>query len=161
MALVRRWIYPPDWDDTNPGDGEDQVNVFYGKRRYVLHLQKYWAATEDFDKQMMVDLSNMRGPSGEVALRTVIEKVDFQTFGVNVRLFWQTTPADVEICNIGSTGMSETGTIVGPMIDPRTGDGTDGSGDILLSSVDGASKDSMDLKIYFRCKEDIKPSTND
>jgi hypothetical protein len=160
MALVKRWIYPPDWDETNPGDGEDISNVSYGRRRYILHIQKYWGATEDFTKLPIVDISGMVGVSNKEVLRTVVEKVEYQIFGINVRLYWQTTPADVEICSIGSTGVGVDGTITGPLLDPRTGDGTDGSGDLLLSTVDGASKDSMDLKIYLKVKETEKPDVN-
>ena len=161
MALVARYIYPPDWDVSWLNDAEDVNNWTHGPRRYILHLQKYWDATEDFTKLEVVDISRLRGPGGQPVLRTVIEKVEYQIFGINVRLYWETTPADVEIVNIGSTGVETHGTFRGPFTDPRTGDGTDGSGDILLSTVDGASKDVMDLKIHFRGKEQIKPATND
>ena len=160
MALVKRYIYPPNWDGTNPGDGDDVANYAYGHRRYILHLQKLWAATEDFTKLQIVDLSTMVGPSGRTALRTVIDKVEYHMFGIDATLYWETTPADVEIISFGSTGVEATGVAMGPFVDPRTADGTDGSGDILLTTVDGASKDVLDLKIHFRIKETERPDVN-
>jgi hypothetical protein len=156
-----KWVYPPNWDYGLPGDGEDAgVNALYGKKRYILQVDKYIAATEDESNFKLVDISLLRSVGGNVAVRSVIEKVEYQIFGVNIRLFWESTPANEIICNIGSTGVESDGCIKGPMIDPRTGDGTDGSGDILLTTVDGAAKDSYHLKIYMRMKDNVRPDIN-
>lgn len=159
MALETRWLYPPDWDETYPGMGEAVNNHAYGPRRGVFYVQKYWAATEDDTKTRLIDISELRGPGGKEVQRLVVEKVRFQMFGVNVRFYWETAPADVEILSLGGTGVVSTGTIEGPFVDQRVADGTDGTGDLLFSTVDGASKDSIAIQLWLRFKTSGKPGT--
>ncbi|MHA2047878.1 MAG: hypothetical protein ACW99G_24100 [Candidatus Thorarchaeota archaeon] len=117
MALETRWLYPPNWDESYPGMGEDVNNHRFGPRRGVFHIQKYWSATEDDTKRVLIDISELRGPEGKEVKRLVVEKIRFQMFGVNVRFYWDTTPADVEITSLGGSGVVSTGCIEGPFVD--------------------------------------------
>lgn len=158
-AVTTRYIYPPDHDLHVSGDG-----LLYGRdghqgggfKRYILHLTNVSDGTGE-SKVRKVDLTDHVGPTGKEALRTVIEWIEYDIFGMDVILYWETTPADVQIVRIAGGNTSISGKIRGPLYDPRTGDGTDGTGDILLSTDNHSSEDTYNLRICFRCKEQTKP----
>lgn len=158
-ATTRRFIYPPDWQEDVSGDGQTYGRDGHqggGFKRYILHLTNVSDGTGE-SLVTKVDLENIMGPSGKQAKRTVIEWIDYDIFGMDVLLYWDRTPADVLITRISVGNTYGSGKITGPLYDPGTGDGTDGTGNILLSTDNHASEDTYDLRICFRPKEDAKP----
>jgi hypothetical protein len=94
---------------------------------------------------------------GKPLVRSVVEWIEYDVFGMDVSLYWQRLPVNVLMARLpgGTTVMS--GKIRGPLTDPGTGDGTDGTGDILLTTTNHASNDSYDIRMCIRSKVDSRP----
>jgi hypothetical protein len=159
-AVTKRYIYPPNWEEEVLGDGGLRTGGHQGggARRYVLHLTNVSDATgESKVKKVQIKLLHL---VGRPAVRTVIEWIEYDVFGMDVELFWETTGSDVRIARLPGGATTQSGKIRGPLTDPRTGDGTDGTGDILLSTVNAASNDSYDIRLCIRPKVEIRPERN-
>lgn len=161
------WIYPPNWDEVYPHDGKGDFHR-EGLKRGILHFSHYWGATENFASQQLLDISALRGPTGQQVMRTVIEKIEWVCYGVNALLYWE-RPFDhagsivYPIAHFGADTLHGQGVINGPLLDPGEGTGSpiDSTGDILLTTVDGASKDFLDMKIHIKFKESARPHRAD
>jgi len=163
-AVTTRYIYPPNMQilPNWPGAGSElgpEGSRFTGPRRYIIHLTNISGG--DGESQVTkVQLDNLRGVNGLILRRTVVEWIEYDIFGMDVTLYWAREPAVVTLARLpgGTTTMS--GKIRGPLTDPGTGDGTDGTGDILLTTTNAASNDSYDIRICFRGKEQPKHGMN-
>ena len=161
-ATTKRYIYPPDWQENVSGDGQLYGRAGHqggGFKKYILHLTNISAGTGESDATKL-DLSVLMGPTGRPARRTVIDWVDYDVYGMDVTLYWERDPQALVICRIPGGSSTQSGTIRGPLYDPGTGDGTDGTGNILLTTSNATSGDSYDLRICIRPKEGIKPNRN-
>jgi hypothetical protein len=161
-ATTVRYIYPPNWEEHVAGDG-----LLYGRdghqgmgnRRYILHLTNISDGTGESEVRK-VDMSNIMGPRGKMAMRTVVEWIEYDIFGMDVTLYWEREPSNVTMARLPGGTTTIGGKIRGPLTDPGTGDGTDGTGDILLTTTNAASGDSYDIRICFRPKEYPRPGRN-
>ena len=161
-----RWIYPPNWNEVYP-NAVELGSPREGTNKAILQVTHYFDASTDLsetDLGPLDDLTNFRGPQGLECKRLVIEKIDYQIFGVNVTLLWKRSsvesPYDV-ITNIGSTGVESNGCVKGPFVDPGYGDGTDGNGGVLITTVDAAAKDTLELTLYLKFKETGHPNRSE
>ena len=153
-TVTKRYIYPPDWNEILQGDGgPDGFRPRVGFNKVILHLTNL-SGGDGESKVKKLDLTDLLGPSGLPVVRTVIEKIEYANYGMGVTLYWETLPADV----VAVQSPYDSGCLEGPYTDPRTGDGTDGTGDLLLSTIAHAANDSYDLKLTIKLKEAIKPS---
>lgn len=160
-----RWIYPPNWNEVYPY-GPDGVTVqgYQGTNKAILQVSHYFDASTDLsadDLGPLNDLTNFLGPGGNTVRRLVIEKVYYQVFGINLALKWKRVsvePPDDVIFNIGSTGVESQGCMKGPYVDPGYGDGTDGNGGVSITTVDAAAKDSFELTLHLKFKENARPN---
>lgn len=159
-TVSRQWIYPPNWDgESHAGDGSairtDGFNPV-GHRSYILKIKGY-SDGSGMDARTMLNIAHLRDSSGRIACRTVIEKIEFRMYGVDAYLYWETDPSNEPIAYLpGTDSIVSHGTIYGPLIDPRTGDGTDGSGNILLTINGATSGDTYDIILYIKPKSSIR-----
>ncbi|MHA2069114.1 MAG: hypothetical protein ACXABY_32535 [Candidatus Thorarchaeota archaeon] len=159
-AVTLRYIYPPNFQDSpnwpeHPDHGVDGAQ-FTGPKRYILHLTNISDGTGESLVNKFT-LADHRGVTGKVLRRTVIEWIEYDVFGMDVSLFWDRTPSDVTMVRLPGGATTTSGKIRGPLYDPGTGDGTDLTGDILLSTVNAASGDSYNIRMCIRGKEHPKP----
>lgn len=163
-ATTIRYIYPPNMQDLPswPGDGEERGRAGHqigGFRRYILHLTNISDGSGESEASKFL-LSEHYGPLGKIARRTVIEWIEYDVFGLDVSLYWQREPGNVLIARIPGGAVTTSGKIRGPLIDPGAGDGTDGTGNIVLTTANAASGDSYDIRMSIRVKEHPKPGIN-
>lgn len=158
-----RWIYPPNWNEVYP-NADELGSPREGTNKAILQVTHYFDAATDLsedDLGPLNDLTNFRGPQGLVCKRLCIERIYYQIFGVNVTLLWKRvsveSPYDV-ITNIGSTGVESNGCVKGPFVDPGYGDGTDGNGGVVITTVDAAAKDTLELTLHLKFKETPMPN---
>jgi hypothetical protein len=140
-----RWIRPPNWN------GETA-----GYRRIVVHLTGIvsgQAALNETDV-VKVNLSEWRTRSGAVPTRTVIEKLRWQIHGLSVTLEWDRTPDEIiAYLNAGVAADSDSGEIDWAKDGGLVDDGEVGTGDILLTTTNGAAGDTYDITITLRLKD--------
>jgi len=90
----------------------------------------------------------------------VVEWIEYDIFGMDVTLYWDRDGVDVTLARLPGGATTMSGKIRGPMTDPGTGDGTDGTGDILLSTTNAANNDSYNIRMCIRGKDTVRPGRN-
>ncbi len=132
MALITNvnYVWPPNWDGNPPLTG--------GFKKVILHMTGRCETSGDEEVDVVkLDISELRKIDGTVPIRTVIEKLEWDISGLNnVMLEWDRAP-DAIIAVLSARGRKEQ-----DLVDPS--DGSDGTGDILLTTdgvVDGSSYD--------------------
>ncbi|MHA2264960.1 MAG: hypothetical protein ACXAEN_21415 [Candidatus Thorarchaeota archaeon] len=163
-AVTVRYIYPPNFQTLPnwPGQGNAagiEGTRFSGPKRYILHLTNISDGTGETTVKKMI-LADHRGVNGLILRRTVVEWIEYDIFGMDVTLYWDRNSNDITMVRIPGGATTTSGKIRGPLYDPGTGDGTDGTGDIELSTTNAASGDSYDIRICLRGKEQPKPGMN-
>ena len=140
-----QWVYPPNWQ------GEGQLGQV-GYRRITVHLTGVSDSTGETNA-IKVNLSEWYTKQRVLATKTAVEKIDYQVFGERVTLAWDRTPdKTIAILNAGSDD-ADSGChdwrAQGGLIDPGEGS----TGDIILTTTNGASGDSYDITITLRLKD--------
>jgi hypothetical protein len=146
-AVTTQWVYPPNWDETEPD------SPFTGIRKYVVKLTNVSDGGGE-SSVIKVNISRLRLPNGDTAVRTVIDKIKYTLNGMAVKLEWdRAAPALIAYLQAGSDSVSD-GCLdfwkEGGLVDPS--DVGDRTGDILLTTVGHAAGDSYDITISFRPK---------
>jgi hypothetical protein len=102
-----------------------------------------------------VNLSELVGPRGLPALRTVVKKIWYEIFGMSVALEWKRNP-DMPITTLNPSTAETSGEIdftVGGKLRGLVDPGEEGTGDIILTTSGHASGDSYNLIIDFELKD--------
>ena len=144
-----QYLYPPDLLSTNWDDSS-------GNRRVVVRFIGTSDGTGETDI-VKVDLSDLKTHSGNVPSRTVVEWIEWNVYGMAVKLEWDRSPNELIIdlndigfnnatSDVGSRSWEKYGGFVDPGSDDRTGD-------ILLTSLYGYSGDSYDITMCLRLKD--------
>lgn len=122
--------------------------VFKGSRRVVVHLTSLSDGTgETLVKK--VDLRDINVDGLEVPYAVAIEKIIFQISGsCETRLFWDRDPNDIPIATMDKEGVHNFKDF-GGLVDPYAGD-SNGTGNILLSTLNVFNGDSYDITLYLR-----------
>lgn len=142
MTSDIKWIHPPNWQ------GETA-----GYRRITVHLTYVYDGADE-SNAIKVNLSEWRTRNGNVPRKTVVEKLDWSIHGLGVLIEWDRTP-DVVIArlNAGVAAGSDSGTrdwtTMGGLVD----DGEGGTGDIIITTSNGATGDSYDITMTLRLKD--------
>jgi len=136
-----QWIYPPNYDGNPPATG--------GFKKVMLHLTGVALSVEGSGEEetdvVKLDISELRKPDGTVPTRTVIESLSWDISGLkNVVLEWDRAPDKVIAV------MSERGKVEEAIVDES--DGSDGTGDILLTTMGVALGSSYDIMMTVRLK---------
>lgn len=154
-AVTSRYIYPPNWEGNRFG-GQGG-----GARRYIIHLTNKSDGTgEDAVKKVEVGDLPIAGGSMGPTVRTVVEWIEYDVFGMDVELYWRRLEVDKLIAKLPGGAGPQSGKIRGPLTDPGTGDGTDGTGDIHLTTINAANLDSYDIRMCIRPKDTVRPGRN-
>jgi len=141
MALISKvqWLWPPNWDG-NPTDTG-------GLKKVTLHLTAICDDTgvnTDESNVIKLDISELRKVDGVAPTRTAIESIKWSIAGFsNVKLFWDRAPYSTIVA------MSGEGKAYNIVDDS---DGTDGTGDILLTSYNAQVGASYDITLTVRLK---------
>jgi len=143
-TLSTNWIYPQGWDGYLI-DGQ-------GFRRVVIQCLNYSDGTDESDA-IKLDISELQTVNGSVPNRTVIEKIQYKTHGMEVDIEWDRAPNKL----IARLPAGEDGCIdwrhQGGNVDPSDGI-NDGTGDIIFTTRDADSGDTYDITLWVRLKED-------
>ncbi|MHA1962358.1 MAG: hypothetical protein ACW99U_19310 [Candidatus Thorarchaeota archaeon] len=161
-AVTLRYIYPPNWEGHIAGDGAllgRDGHQGMGQRRYILHLTNISDGTGETNVPKWVPGEHPCS-DGKMALRSVVEWIEYDIFGMDVTLYWDRMPGPITMTRFPGGATTTSGKIRGPLHDPGTGDGLDGDGRILLSTTNAASGDSYDLRICIRPKSNVRPGRN-
>lgn len=142
MASNIRWIHPPNWQ------GEAG-----GYRRITVHCTFVYDGSDE-SNAIKVNLSEWITRNRNVPTRTVIERIDWQIHGIEALIEWDRTPdAVIARLNAGVAAVSDSGfldwTKDGGLVD----DGEGGTGDIIITTANGATGDSYDITITLRLKD--------
>jgi len=136
------WICPPDMQDWAWQDKS-------GNRRVVVQFTNLSDGTGETGVKK-VDLSDLKTHNGNVPQRTVVEKIDYMTDGMAVRLYWDRAPdaliAYLPEDSMGCMDWSDAGGKVDPGL-------LDDTGDILLSTIGHAAGDTYDITMTLRLKD--------
>lgn len=128
-------------------DTVDSIVVFSGTKRRVVRLTNISDGTGE-SGVVKVDKSTLTGPDGTEPSKLVVEKIEFITDGMQVRLYWDHTTDD-EIAVLNGVGLLDW-TEAGGLVDPASAGGT---GDILLTTSGHTSGDSYNITLWLRLKD--------
>lgn len=146
-STTLRYIFPPNLQATPDWEGD-------GHRRYILHMTNVSDGTGE-NAQLKFDLSEHKF-LGLPLVRTVVEWIEYDIYGMDVELAWEREPGTVRIARLPGGSTTINGKVKGPLVDPGTGDGTDGTGNIILTTANHASGDSYDIRMSIKSKVDVK-----
>lgn len=132
------WVHPADWDGNPPEPGQP------GWKRIIVNLTCESDGTGETDVRKII-MSELRNAVGAVANRTVCNKIEYNVAGMNVLLEWDREPHK-EIARILAFDGVAAGTIEEPRYDDS--DGSDGTGDILLTSTKFTDGDGYDITLH-------------
>jgi len=130
-------------------DSVVNTTVFGGTKRHVVHLSNISDGTGE-SAVVKVDVSTLTGPDGSAPTSVVVEKLEYETSGMDVRLYWDATTNDL----IVALGTDREGTKdwskAGGRVDPKS---TGTTGDIVLTTVGHTSGDYYDITLWCRLKD--------
>jgi hypothetical protein len=145
IAATTKWIYPPNWDDTEPQTG--------GYRKVIVQLTGVSTGTTNESAEKKVDISTLKGVNGKEVTRTVVERIEYANNGFgSIKLEWDRTPREVIAVLPANTNGVFDYEPSGGLVDKS--DGTDGTGDILLTTIGASNGDSYNIVLTMRLKED-------
>lgn len=136
-AVAVNWVWPPKWDGNAPEPGQP------GWKRIKVNLTCLSDGTGETDIRK-IDISELRNSKGEVANRTKLIHADYNVSGLNVLLEWDRAPHKEMARLLGASG-AVSGNIKEPRYDDS--DGTDGTGDILLTTTGATAGDGYDITL--------------
>ncbi len=128
-------------------DTVDVRNVKSTGLKRVLRIQNRSDGTGEAAATKL-DISTLTTVAGAVCTYTVIDRIEYDIVGMQVRLDWDHTTDDEIVTLQGGTGSLDW-TSIGGLVDPKSAGGT---GDILLNTAGHTAGDSYDITIYYRCK---------
>lgn len=128
-------------------DTVDTLVVANTKQRYVVRLTNRSDGTGE-SGVVKVDKSTLTGLLGAEPSKLVVEKIQYDVAGMQVRLDWDHTTDD-EIVTLGPGSGVMNWRQAGGLIDPGSAGGT---GDILLTTNGQAAGDSYDITLHLRKK---------
>lgn len=135
----KRWIWPPNWDETPPENG--------GWKKVEIHLSatcEGQSCAEESDV-VKLDISELRKIDGTAPTRTVVEEIAWDISGFNfVRLEWDRSP-DSLIAILSGRGHQKKDIT-------DSGEAGEGSGDILLTTDGIGDGTSYDIFLTIRLK---------
>ena len=134
MALITnvQWIWPPNYDGNPPENGGFKKVIFHLTGRCEI------SGNEEVDV-IKLDISELRKTNGVAPTRSVVESLSWDISGLNNVLLEFDRAPDATIAV-----MSAQGRIEYDIVDKS--DGSDGTGDILLTTdgvTDGSSYDIL------------------
>jgi len=125
------YLWPPNWDNSQES----------GVRKVIVQFTSVCDGTGESSVKKF-DLSEWTGPTNQPVRKVTVEKIEYDAFGfTSVQLDWDRTPRQV----IAVLAGNNSGTLMGQRAD--VSDGTDGTGDILLTSSGGDSGDSYNITL--------------
>jgi hypothetical protein len=141
MTTDIQWIWPPNYDGNPPDRG--------GFKKVKLHLTgvalSVLEAGEEETDVVKLDISELRKTNGDVPTRTAIESLSWGIDNLNyVLLEWDRAPDNTIAV------LSGQGEINSPLVDES--DGTDGTGNILLTTSGVKLGSSYDITMTVQLK---------
>lgn len=161
MALQKQWLRPVDWLE---GD-YPRTDAHPWTNKYRLRIFDFYTATDDLTLWTVLDLGNLKDCDGKIVKRTVINEIHYRVWGISLQMFWDRTPTAVAgsgqigypFLTCGGLALTVEGATKGPLVDPGVGDGSDGTGNWLITTEGSADGDFFDVTIDFTVKSNIKP----
>lgn len=120
--------------------------VVHNGRYYVIHIQNRSDGTGE-SAVNKVDISTLTTPNGAVCTKTAIDRIEFAVSGMTVRLNWDRVGTDDEIVTLSGNGSFDWSS-AGGLVDPAS----DGTGDILLTTLGHDTGDTYDITLWLRPK---------
>lgn len=137
-TVTVKYLWPPNFDGNPPEPGQP------GWRRIRVQMTSVSDGTGE-SAVKKIDISDLRRPDGQAVVRTAVEKIEYSIFGfTSVKLEWDRTPKET-IAVLTETGNPIDYTQSGGLAEQS--DGTDSTGDILLTSAGATAGDSYNIVI--------------
>ncbi len=146
----KTWLYPPNWNESYPGQG-GILEHKTGWKRMKLQLVSLYVDVADSDRRVLVR-GDLYGVTGLACAKIGIEKIKYHTFGMSVRLEWDMVP-DQLVALLPENGH---GCIEGPFYPDFDGDTTYAAGetgDLLLTGIAESANDSYNITLDILIKE--------
>lgn len=137
-TVAVNYLWPPKWDGNPPEPGQP------GWKRIKVNLTCESDGTGETNVRK-IDISELRNAVGAVANRTVCIGIEYNISGLNVLLEWDRAPHK-EIARLLGFGGAVSDKITEPRYDDS--DGTDGTGDILLTTTKFTDGDGYDITLH-------------
>jgi hypothetical protein len=129
-------------------DTVDTITIFAGRLRRIVRITNASDGTGE-SAVAKIDKSALTGPDGTEPSKLVVEKIEGNVDGMQVRLFWD-HDTDDEIGIFSGGSIDRDYRKGGGLVDPGS---TGGTGDILLTTSGHTSGDSYDLTLHLRLKD--------
>lgn len=142
-AVTVKYLWPPNFDGNPPEPGQA------GWRKVRVQMNGISDGTGE-SAVKKIDISDLRRPDGQAVVRTAAELIEYSISGMgSITLEWDRAPREkIAIIPGGTAGG------LGGLFDYRKSgglveqsDGTEGTGDILLTSTGTTSGDSYNIII--------------
>ena|SRR3990167_1915364 len=131
-------------------DTVDSIVIYSSPRRYVVRLTNISDGTGE-SAVAKVDKSTLTGPDGTEPGRLMVERIEYDCGGMQVRLFWD-HDTDDELAVLSGAGFldfTDGGKYAG-LVDPNSAGGT---GDILLTTNAHTAGDAYQITLFLRLKD--------
>ena len=145
-TVTAKYVYPPNFAGT-------YSNTDVGNNRIAIHLTGISDGTNESDV-VKVDKSALQCTNGATPTKLVVEKITYSIHGMTVLLEWDNTSDETIVTlNAGIAPDSNSGQMDWIASGGLVPSATSGTGDIILTSSNGAAGDSYDITLTVRLKE--------
>lgn len=132
-----KYLWPPNFDGNPPEPGQP------GWIKARVQLTGISDGTGE-SAVKKIDISDLRRPDGQAVVKTALLDLKYDAFGfTSIKLEWDRAPKEVMAVlagnNSGELDYSKSGGLV------EQSDGSDGTGDILLTTAGATSGDSYNI----------------
>ena len=141
-----KYLWPPNFDGNPPEDGKTGWN----RIRVLLTCISDGTGETAVKK---VDISDLRRTDGQPVVKTAVEKIQFASSGfTSIKLEWDRTPRETIVVipggALGAIADILDFTDSGGLVEQSYG--SDGTGDILLTTAGASNGDSYNIIISLR-----------
>jgi hypothetical protein len=136
-TVTTKYLWPPNFDGNPPEPGQP------GWKRVRVQLTGISDGSGE-SAVKKIDVSDLRRPDGESVVRTVLESLEYDAFGfTSLKLEWDRAPREVMAVLAGNNSAKLDYRKSGGLAEQS--DGSDGTGDILLTTAGATSGDSYNI----------------
>jgi len=137
-SVTVKYIWPPNFDGNPPETNQP------GWRRVKVKMAGISDGTGE-SEVVKVRMADLRRPDGQPVVRSAVERIEWTISGyTSILLQWDRTPKEtIAVLTLGGRVLDYTSS--GGLAE--SSDGTDGTGDVLLTSSGATAGDSYDITL--------------
>lgn len=145
--VLTTWLYPINWDgEYLDADGND---IKYGWKRMRVNFKYYDDSANGTDENYEVKLvrTDLRDPEGNVCRLIQIDKIEYNTYGMDVIIYYDMNPYQT----VARIPQSQANKMVGPwrpdIVMEDTGYAGGASGNVVFSTANASQYDYYDITL--------------